>query len=423
MSQILIKEQEQVGFNSFDATENVVLVPLLRTDGAPEAARLYSTLNEFIAAWGKNPPAIADSEASEEVEDKSYYFIKELLNAGLKVVVKPFEVEGTDIGQAVIDQVGAGFFDEFKSKNLWNVKFITTGYWPNVKVTVNDESSSAAEITGGCYGVMAGLAAERGDCVAVFEFPQELTPAQLLAACNVVPDKTYKFAVCSYPAAEYTLVTSTNSNLPGKLTMPASFGYLMAFANSIRTNADWFAASGIIRGSIPGLIKTNFEVTDSMMEQLQDGIGDAEINDAQTWKVNPIMQMGTYGIRLWGNRVVASGSNKGVGKLIFSDFLNVRMLLCDLKKQIYHSALRTTFEPNDDITWVNFKKLCNGLLDQMQSGRGISWYSWRKVKVDRKATIKAVLTIKPIEAVEYFDITINLSDEEVSVSEEEDIIV
>ena len=249
MSQILIKEQEQVGFNSFDATENVVLVPLLRTDEAPEAARLYSTLNEFIAAWGKNPPAIANSEASEEVEDKSYYFIKELLNAGLKVVVKPFEVEGTDIGQAVIDQIGAGFFDEFKSKNLWNIKFITTGYWPNVEVTVNDESSSAAEITGGCYGIMAGLAAERGDCVAVFEFPQELTPTQLLAACNKVPDKTYKFAVCSYPAAEYTLVTSTNSNLPGKLTMPSSFGYLMAFANSIRTNADWFAASGIIRGA------------------------------------------------------------------------------------------------------------------------------------------------------------------------------
>jgi hypothetical protein len=80
--------------------------------------------------------------------------------------------------------------------------------------------------------------------------------------------------------------------------------------------------------------------------------------------------------------------------------------------------MRTTFEPNDDITWVNFKKLCNTLLDQMQSGRGITWYSWRKVETDKKATIKAVLSIRPIEAVEYFDITINLTDEEVEFEEE-----
>ena len=79
--------------------------------------------------------------------------------------------------------------------------------------------------------------------------------------------------------------------------------------------------------------------------------------------------------------------------------------------------MRTTFEPNDDLTWVNFKSLCSRLLDQMQSGRGINWYSWRRVDVEEKATIKAVLTIKPIEAVEYFDITINLSDEEVAIEE------
>lgn len=56
----------------------------------------------------------------------------------------------------------------------------------------------------------------------------------------------------------------------------------------------------------------------------------------------------------------------------------------------------------------------------MQSGRGIEWYRWNKLITEKKATLKALLTIKPIEALEYFDITINLS-EEGSTSIEESI--
>lgn len=419
MSQITIREQEQVGFNSFDVTENVVLVPLLDDSSGGQKTTLCSTLNEFIATFGRTAPTLGS-----EV-DYSYYFIKELLNAGLKVVVKPFVAQDgdTEIGEALRKQIGEGtsedsdgLFTEFGSKNLWNIKFITTGYWPNVILSTG---SVGKTISGGCYGIMANIAQKRGDCVAVFEFEQEVEPSELIDAIDSSQaDGMYKYAVACYPAAEFNLVTSTSRTLETKLVMPASFGYLMAFANSVRTNATWFAASGIIRGVIPNLIAVEHEVTESMMQYMQDG--NTNDKDARSWKVNPIMQVGSYGIRLWGNRVVGSGSNFGVGKLKFSDFMNVRMLLCDLKKQIYHAALRTTFEPNDDITWVNFKKLCNGLLDQMQSGRGISWYSWKREKVDVKATIKAVLTIKPIEAVEYFDITIDLTDEEVSVAEEEE---
>jgi len=419
MSQILIKENEQVGFNSFDATENIVLVPLVTEDTSEvtHVTKLYSTLSEFNFDY----PAIPNISTKN---DYSWYFIKEILNAGLKVVVKPLKpaessesVESSefDIGVFVNKRIrDDNAFKEFGSKNLWNIKFITTGYWPNIDDNI--ESSETSEVDGiGCYSVLARLASDRGDCVALGEFRQELEVDDLVNFVKRTPDINTKYMATTYPAYFSSLPASGADDM----YMPASFGYLMAFARSVRTNATWFAASGIIRGVIPNLISVKHDVTDSVMELLQDGTGMTSTDGAaSSWKVNVIMRMGAYGIRLWGNRVTASGSNKSVEKLTFSDFLNVRMLLCDLKKQIYHAALRTTFEPNDDLTWVNFKSLCSRLLDQMQSGRGISWYSWRRVKTEYKATIKAVLTIKPIEAVEYFDITINLSDEEVAIEEE-----
>lgn len=103
---------------------------------------------------------------------------------------------------------------------------------------------------------------------------------------------------------------------------------------------------------------------------------------------------------------------------MYMDFLNVRILLCDIKKQTFHAAMRTTFEPNDDIVWINFKGLVNTLLERMVSGRGLHWYKWTKQKADDKAVIKATLTIKPIEAVESFDINIVLTEDETVLTEQ-----
>lgn len=102
---------------------------------------------------------------------------------------------------------------------------------------------------------------------------------------------------------------------------------------------------------------------------------------------------------------------------LYMNFLNVRILLCDIKKQVYNAAMRVTFEPNDDIVWVNFKTLVNATLEKMKSGRGISWYKWTREYTDQKALIKATLTIKPIEAVESFDINVMLTDQDASVEE------
>ena len=201
--------------------------------------------------------------------------------------------------------------------------------------------------------------------------------------------------------------------------MPAGFAYLMAYAYSIQTNASWWAAAGVMRGQIPQMVRPLFEIGDSLMHLLQGKDSNDDTNAIfRTIRLNPIMNTGSYGYRIWGNRMAAPFKDlAGVYKTMYSEFLNVRMLLCDIKKQIYAAAMRTTFEPNDDITWVSFKVLCSNLLDRMKSGRGLLWYKWHKEVSEERATIKARLTVRPIEAVEHFDITVFLTDQDAEVEE------
>ena len=57
------------------------------------------------------------------------------------------------------------------------------------------------------------------------------------------------------------------------------------------------------------------------------------------------------------------------------------------------------------------------LLDQMQTSGGINGYQIKKEKSIKKATLKATIRIIPIEAVEDFDITLELADDLTSVTD------
>ena len=422
--------------------------------------------------------------------DKSYFYITELLGMGLHVVVKfigPDELAKTEWaldseGNLPLDEdseseytfdevldiilselirnvprIGSeeysefGIFEEFKDRNLYNLKFITSGAHANLFIE-DHRLGASHKILPDCvdkeksyFEELVGVAAKRGDAVALIEIQNDydLEQGTFINKAQLIEDFTtnnhkYEFAACFYPWGVYSMGFSGDV----LKEMPASFGYLMAFAYSIQINDDWFAASGVARGFIPNLVSLNYQVGDSFMHVLQSDeakwydrddfiekvTGYSDDEDYLPIRINPIMFKGAYGMRVWGNRTFSFIGDDGIwaatrSNISFREYLNVRMLLCDIKKQIYGAATRVTFEPNDDITWLNFKGLVNNLLDRMQNGRGLEWYHWYKEFADdghgnrRKATIKATLSIKPIEAVEYFDITVYLTDEDAVVAE------
>ena len=294
------------------------------------------------------------------------------------------------------------------NKNLYNVKFLTAGGY--------GQSNST-------QGLLVDAAETRGDCLALLDFDESVKIADLLPTTGgegstaAKKFETSKYAAAFFPwcTFEYSgefvhdvtdsegiAVKTSNYNLPG------SAAYLFAYGRSVQSNANWFAASGVARGVVPMLKAPVEDITEGQMHILQGDEGKISAY------VNPIMMVGSYGYKIWGNRTTQVDGQTDS----FFKFLNIRMLLCDIKKVLYEASLRSTFEPNDDITWINFKAMCSGLLDRMMSGRGLEWYRWKKEISTKKATIKATLIIKPIEAIESFILNVLLTEDEVSVEEE-----
>ena len=73
------------------------------------------------------------------------------------------------------------------------------------------------------------------------------------------------------------------------------------------------------------------------------------------------------------------------------------------------------FEQNSDRLWFNFKANIVTLLEDMQTNQGIRGYTIIRQNSE-KAKVKAIIRVVPIEAVEKFDLTVELTDS-IGVSE------
>ncbi len=452
MPYIKINETETTSYVAFDITDNTVLIPMLYVrsidaDGNyletdVPAAKEYDSASTFKndMALGKATVHNVDTRRFATVNneyDKSYIMAYELLLQGMHVVIKPIKFENknywieTKDGETITSgntQISfedyfkilhraiteENAFEEFKDRNLFNIKFITTGGYPNAGDIFEEvENEETKWFRSTMHTTITEIAQSRGDAIALVELKEDIydkdTLLEEIAKIDSVSED-YKFAAGFVPWAPFTISAVSTAN---EYMMPACFAYLKAFSNSVQSNANWFAASGVSRGYVPNMGVPVLNIGESLMHILQ---GDPEANSELNVCFNPIYNAGSYGYRIWGNRVMYQTSTDRKRK--YQDFLNVRVLLCDIRKQVFHAAMRTSFEPNDDIVWINFKTLANTLLDKMKTGRGISWYNWTKKKATDKALITATLSIKPIEAVESFDITVRLTDEDILEVEE-----
>jgi len=209
-----------------------------------------------------------------------------------------------------------------------------------------------------------------------------------------------------YVEVEYTFI---NSTFPGYLY------YLLCYAVNTKTVPDWFAISGAEKGSGPFAIKLTEQFGDADIDLFQPRDAGKKNINVEHIATNAICNIRPYGNVVWGNRtmhplnVPANGSSDEV-QLVASDFLNIRSLCCDLKKTIYRAARRYTFDPNTDELWFNFKSMITPLLEKMKSNQGIRDYQFVKVATKKRALFAAKIIITPIEAVEDFDITVQLDD-------------
>ena len=154
---IEISEYEEASFATFDAAENVALIPMLyyrRYEGTypdvtyesyDDRGIKYTSFKQFKEDMGDHY-LMVDNEI-----DKSYIMAYELLLQGMSIVIKPIlfdnaaydvvDSEGRksiersitlDVAYEILENaVKDGVLEEFKDRNLFNIKCITSGGYAN----------------------------------------------------------------------------------------------------------------------------------------------------------------------------------------------------------------------------------------------------------------------------------------------------
>lgn len=379
MPKIKIQELDNTGSSVLPGVDNTVYIPLKKAASIKiTKPTLFTTIKDFMSVTdgcGKTNTGIGWSMAYR------------LLALGMSVLVDAVEAEGSiNFGK-----------DGLRDKSLYDIRFITAG-----------DFAGKSEI----YQNMLSCAAARKDCFALLDAPKATTDATLVH--NLVQNLgNGEFGAMFAPWCKFTKLSIDGDSATNEL--PGSFAFLSAYAVSIVSNPVWFATAGALRGTVPNLIEPLVEYGTAAQDILQcraeelDGDGD-NIGVA----VNPICYVRPYGYMIYGNRTL----RKNDGSTKATSFLNVRNIVCEISKTLYSASRKLTFEQNSDILWATFKGLLTPMLDSMLSGQGITSYNIVKEATDAKARLKARVVITPIEAVEDFELTIVLdNDNRASVSE------
>lgn len=399
MPQVDIREIDSTGVAAVEYDDYVVMVPIA---GIKE--KLYSDWDVFKE----------DTTASGSSVDKSkqgYKIAKFALLSGLKVLVVPY-TKGMDLTQ-------------YEDKGIYDIRFMVMG---DALDEAKDEDVKAfAE-------ALIKAAADRGNTTAIIDIPEGETDSAADVSTwanslnNVVvtraPDTFTGESVIengySYMQFISPWVKFEDPETGDMLSdnVPGSIIYLNCFAHNIHLYPDWFATAGSVRGvSTFGSVKPEHKFGDADVAVLQKRKfpSNPESGVEHIRAVNPICEIRPYGNIVWGNRTGYPLTQKEPG-LKASSFLNIRQLCCDIKNVLYRASRKYTFEPNSDTLWANFTSAIKPLLEDMRSNQGILGYKIIKEKTLQKATLKARIRIIPIEAVEDFDLTVEMTDSIVEVN-------
>lgn len=363
--------------------------------------------------------------------DPSYIYAKELLYAGLPVMYYRCN-EVTSATDKSYDVTVEHFYDVLENKLLQLEDIVESGVITTSKSPLLDKGEYQFKyFTTGGYPTfeyngsaltekMAHLCAVRGDCVAFIDHTDnhdrplvgkvgDVESVYTAVEKNTIADLYDTYATMITPWCAFRL----NGSYTGisQLELPGSFAYMKCLAKMLASDSDWLAVAGVARGKVPDFksMCTSTPLTNSIADSYQQ-----EPNSAgRGVSINAITNVKPYGYCIWGNRTFRNADETRTGFAL--NFLNIRNLVSDVKKQAYVAAKSLMFEQNSDILWLNFKSLLTPMLDQMVSGEGLSSYKLVKNVSQDKTRLSATIRLYPMYAVESFEIAITLEDEEVSV--------
>ena len=439
MPKIRIIERDLSTAPAITTTSNIVYVPAIWTAivdpyKVPVLLKQASDLEPI-------KEAAATALASDKDLKRQLELVSLVLNQGMPVLLDLNPLAGI----TTIEESGGWIVksndraDLLNNKNKYNIKLLTIGVYTNSTSVVPNSRMLVKDVL---LDTICRVSATRKDCVALLEIPATSadplnpTPADsavtamkylksLIASLDATfaaevksddfssedTDKEYPAQADKYCAAFYPNVVKSTGVANSAEEIPGSFAYLLALAQSTRKgNPNWFSAAGSVRGRIPEadiepkVILTETDVNETLEPRAEPA-----------YCINAIQDVNPFGTVIWGNRTcykpIGTKAASGLKDFLYaSSFLNIRLLICDIKKTLFAASKKFTFEQNTDILWTNFKGQITPLLDEMKNNSGIQGYKIIRQTTDERAKLKCKIKIIPIEAVEDFDLTVEIND-------------
>lgn len=204
---------------------------------------------------------------------------------------------------------------------------------------------------------------------------------------------------------------SNLNNNNQKYILPGSFAYLKQLAIMLKNNPNFLAVAGVTRAAIDGIVGLHLN------SRLSNAIADA-YNPRNDISINCITDVKPYGYCIWGNRTLTDNlyfADGGPDGCIASSFLDIMVMVCDIKKEAYKVCKQLMFEKDDESLWVRFLLKLSPYLDNLVGGSGIKKYYIRRLPTTERAKVKAQIIIWPVYSIEAYDIDIILTDTEIDV--------
>ena len=294
-------------------------------------------------------------------------------------------------------------YSPLKDKYLYDVKFITNGGFVDELTYSSDITQIPSLKRRYIEESMVDLAQSRGDCLAFLDVPFELDKSDVL---EYFQHLSTSYATAYAPWVLFNLLTGTQK------WCPPSFAALWTIARSVnRGNPVYAPPAGVNRANLSEAVDLGFQIPSEYIDTWQD-------NYVQF--VNPIVYINGYGINIFGQRTLYSRVDASYDNSSALQYLNVRLVANEIKKQIFNTCIELTFEYNNLRTWLSFKSKMQPLLDTLLYNNHITDYEIimdQSTMTDadiRSGRVIGTVRVAVASTAEKFDITFELMPNQVT---------
>ena len=257
------------------------------------------------------------------------------------------------------------------------------------------------------HSAMKALVETRKDCIALFDVMTEWNPDYLTMYVEKL-NTSYgtvhaPWDWCRHPE---------NNSL---VLMPPSFVFLYTMLSNLINNVEaqkWFPPAGVTRATANIVVRPQYEIGSILLDKWQNNT---------LARVNPIMKLKNYGYVIYGQYTTYVAIDEFTHSALES--LNVRLIANCVKKKIFTTCMKLTFEPNNSRLWLTFYDEMDKYLSMMKHNQGLYDY---KIEMNESTVTTDDINelrcpgkvwINPTRTAEFFDIDFIITDAGVTFTE------